>query len=197
MIFGFNTDVTGTDAVYHVQTEDRGTKNPIIDSIIYVGGKIVDRRRTSYDPSQVAPAQIEEMVRKQHKELVEAIRSGTFVPTGNSAAAGAAGPAGYTVELLNSADLYRDGQLCFELAVREKAHAAVPQEVSLDVRWVLAGAVSEARTLHLEGTGRTVVSFPVPADHTEAALLVLAKGAAGKEFSKFLARAVSEPRRAE
>src|SRR3990170_7994243 len=98
MIFGFNTDVTGKDAVYHVQTEDRGAKHPVIDSIIYVSGRIVDRRQTSYDPSQVIPAQIEEMVRKQHKELVEAIRSGTFVPTGNPNSAEAAGHRGYTIE---------------------------------------------------------------------------------------------------
>ena len=188
MIFGFNTDVVGKDAVYHVQTEDRGTKNPIIDSMIYVRGKIVDRRRTNYDPAQAAPAQIEEMVRKQHKELVEAIRSGTFVPTGHANATEATPPLGYTVELLNPADLHRDGQLCFELVVREKVKAAVPQEVSLDVRWVLAGAVAEARALPLDEAGRGAGSFAVPADHTEAALLVRAEGAAGKEFSKFVAR---------
>src|SRR3990167_6424881 len=69
MIFGFNTDVTGKDAVYHVQTEDRGVRNPVVDSIIYVGGKIVDRRRTPYVPAEATQAQIEEMVRQQHKQL--------------------------------------------------------------------------------------------------------------------------------
>ena len=53
MIFGFNTDVTGKDAVYHVQTEDRGAKHPVIDSIIYVSGRIVDRRQTPYVPGEV------------------------------------------------------------------------------------------------------------------------------------------------
>ena len=85
MIFGFNTDVTGKDAVYHVQTEDRGARNPVVDSIVYVGGKIVDRRRTRYVPEEVTPEQVEKMVRKQHKGLVEAIRTGQFVPSGESA----------------------------------------------------------------------------------------------------------------
>ena len=80
MIFGFNTDVAGKDGSYHVQTEDRGVKHPVIDSIVYMGGgKIVDRRRTEYDPAQVTPKQIEDMVRRQHKELVEAIRTGNYV----------------------------------------------------------------------------------------------------------------------
>src|SRR5581483_577150 len=59
MIFGFNTDVPGKDAVYHVQTEDRGAKNPVIESMIYVGGKILGRRRTPYVPSELSREKIE------------------------------------------------------------------------------------------------------------------------------------------
>ena len=188
MIFGFNTDVVGKDATYHVQTEDRGAKHPIIDSIIYVSGRIVDRRRTSYVPSEATQAQIEEMVRKQHKELVEAIRSGTFVPSGDSHSADPP-PAGYTIQLLNGADLWREDQLYFELAVRENGKNQAPHNVSLELRWVVAGAVSESRTVSLGEDGRAGVAFPMPPDHGEAVLLVCAKGPAGKEFSKFLARA--------
>ncbi|OFW27748.1 MAG: hypothetical protein A3J28_00465 [Acidobacteria bacterium RIFCSPLOWO2_12_FULL_60_22] len=193
MIFGFNTDVTGKDAVYHVQTEDRGAKHPVIDSIIYLSGRIVDRRQTSYDPSQVIPAQIEEMVRKQHKELVDAIRAGTFVPTGNSNSTNPPNPSGYTIELLNGADLCRDGQLCFELAVRENGKNQAPHNVSLELRWVVAGAVSESRTAPLGEDGRAGAAFAIPTDHHEAVLLVRAQGPAGKEFSKFRARSASEP----
>ena len=62
MIFGYNTDVKSGDVVYHVQTEDRGEKNPVIDSVIYVKGRIVDRRRTPYQPGQVTPDKLQEMV---------------------------------------------------------------------------------------------------------------------------------------
>ena len=193
MIFGFNTDVVGKDATYHVRTEDRGAKHPVIDSIIYVSGRIVDRRRTSYVPAEVTQAQIEEMVRKQHKELVEAIRSGTFVPSGDSHPADPPAP-GYTIQLLNGADLYRDDQLYFELAVRENGKNQAPHNVSLELRWVVAGAVSESRTVSLGEDGRAGVAFPIPPDDGEAVLLVWAKGPAGKEFSKFRARVASEPR---
>ena len=194
MIFGFNTDVVGKDATYHVQTEDRGAKHPIIDSIIYVSGRIVDRRRTSYVPAEVTQAQIEEMVRKQHKELVEAIRSGTFVPTGDSHSADPPTPAGYTIQLLNGTGLFRDDQLYFELAVRENGKNQAPHDVSLELRWMVAGAVSGSRTVSLGEDGRAGIAFPIPPDDGEAVLLVWAKGPAGKEFSKFLARAASEPR---
>ena len=80
MIFGYNTDVKTEDVVYHVQTEDRGEKHPVIDSVIYMKGRIVDRRRTSYQPGETTPDQLQEMVKGQHRELVEAIRGGTYVP---------------------------------------------------------------------------------------------------------------------
>src|SRR5258707_12064212 len=80
MTFGFNTDVKVGDNVYHVQTEDRGAKRPVIDTVIYYKGQILDRRRTPYAPGQVTAEQIKEMVTTQHRELVDSIKSGTFVP---------------------------------------------------------------------------------------------------------------------
>ena len=38
MITGFNTDVKYKGTVFHVQTEDKGVANPIIESLIYKGG---------------------------------------------------------------------------------------------------------------------------------------------------------------
>ncbi len=49
MITGFNQDVSYKGTVYHVQTEDRGKGNPLIETLIYVGGEIVASRRTSYE----------------------------------------------------------------------------------------------------------------------------------------------------
>ena len=207
MIFGFNTDVSGKDGNYHVQTEDRGPKHPVIDSIIYMGGgKIVDRRRTEYDPAQVTQKQIEEMVRKQHKDLVDAIRSGTYVRPagGEEKSAPPPPPAGYTpgyvIELLNADDLTLDGQLCFDLAVRERGQKkgkakgqgegsnAVPHGVTVDARWVVAGTAALERSIPLGGDGRAGILVPIPETETEAFLVVRAKGPAGEEFSKFRAK---------
>ena len=182
MIFGFNTDVTGKSAVYHVQTEDRGAKHPVIDSIIYVSGRIVDRRRTPYVPEEVTTAQVEEMVRKQHKELVEAIRSGQFVPSGDSAES--VSSAGYAIQLLNLTDLYHNGELHFEMRVQDKRHGS-GGNVRVDVRWIWDGTVSEKRTLKPADDGTIAVSFPVPANSTDAILLACVEGPAGREVAKF------------
>src|SRR5579864_843306 len=102
MIFGFNTDVAGKEANYHVQTEDRGVKNPVIDSIVYVGGKIVERVRTPYAPQVTSQADVEALVRRQHRGLIESIRSGSFQPSGVLPVALAVPPpSGYSIQLLN------------------------------------------------------------------------------------------------
>jgi hypothetical protein len=200
MIFGFNTEAVGKDAVYHVQTEDRGARNPVVDSIIYVGGKIVDRRKTPYAPAEVTQAQIEEMVRKQHKELVDAIRSGAYVRPEGPAKSDPPPPAGYSIQLSNGDDLCRDGQLCFEFTVRENGAAAAAQtphalkNVSVEARWVVAGAVADSRTVSLGEDGRAELAYPIPPPNTEAVLLLCAHGPAGKGIFKFHARAASEPR---
>ena len=46
MITGFNTDVPYEGHVYHVQTEDGGSGNPFLESLIYVGGTIVAKKLT-------------------------------------------------------------------------------------------------------------------------------------------------------
>ncbi len=78
MVFGYNTDVKAGDKVYHVQTEDRGEKSPVIDSVIYVKGRIIDRRCTPYVPGDHTPGQLQELAKSQHRTLVEAIRNGTY-----------------------------------------------------------------------------------------------------------------------
>ena len=48
MITGFNTDITCEGQVFHIQTEDKGLANPIIETLVYTGGEIVCARKSSY-----------------------------------------------------------------------------------------------------------------------------------------------------
>lgn len=81
MLSGFNTDVQHQGTVYHVQTEDKGRGNPVIESLVYVGGRVVVSKRDEYadlvakngDDSAIA-----ERMERQHKVLVAAIKSGRF-----------------------------------------------------------------------------------------------------------------------
>src|SRR5215216_3362711 len=79
MITGFNTDVEHEGHIYHVQTEDRGQDNPVLESIVYVGGTVIAQKRTLYGDklSQGASEDvIASLLKKQHQIIIAAIKAG-------------------------------------------------------------------------------------------------------------------------
>jgi hypothetical protein len=85
MITGFNTDVKYRGTVYHVQTEDKGDANPLIETLIYKGGEILASRRLPYvdlikDRSDEAA--ITKLMEDQHKGMIMEVKRGRFDPGG-------------------------------------------------------------------------------------------------------------------
>ncbi len=79
MLTGFNTDITYNGVVYHVQTEDKGPTNPLILSLVYVGGQIIAAKRTYYTKELeegVTPAELQKKLEKQHKAILALIARG-------------------------------------------------------------------------------------------------------------------------
>ena len=79
MITGYNTDVRHGEVVLHVQTEDKGTTNPFIESVIYVGGQVLVARRASYAALLAdgkGEKEIGAMMEHQHRTMIAAIRGG-------------------------------------------------------------------------------------------------------------------------
>ncbi len=81
MITGFNTDVKYRGVVYHVQTEDKGKVNPLIETLIYKGGEILASRRLPYaDIAKDAEAAISRLMEEQHKAMILEVKKGRFAP---------------------------------------------------------------------------------------------------------------------
>jgi len=84
MITGFNTDVDYQGQVYHVQTEDKGLDNPLVESLIYCGGEIVSSRRSSYEElagtEGFSEDEVQRRMENQHNALIRDIRNGQFDP---------------------------------------------------------------------------------------------------------------------
>jgi hypothetical protein len=81
MITGHNTDVKYGDLVLHVQTEDKGHKNPFIESLIYFGGQVVVAKRASYaDLLQNGKGddEVTALMDHQHRMMIKAIQAGKF-----------------------------------------------------------------------------------------------------------------------
>lgn len=82
MITGYNTDVRHKETVLHVQTEDKGVGNPFIESLIYVGGRVLVAKRASYAEllkrGAAGEKEIVALMDKQHRTMIAAIRHGKF-----------------------------------------------------------------------------------------------------------------------
>ena len=82
MITGFNTDIKHGERVFHVQTEDRGLANPVVESLVYVGGEILLSKKSPYKDhvagDRVDEKIVKEMMEVQHRLIIEAIRRGRF-----------------------------------------------------------------------------------------------------------------------
>jgi hypothetical protein len=80
VITGFNTDVKHETKVFHVQTEDRGLANPVVESLVYVGGEILMSKKSPYrnliSGDHVDEKALREMMDLQHRRMIEAVRRG-------------------------------------------------------------------------------------------------------------------------
>lgn len=83
MITGLNTSVEYGNQIYHVQTEDCGLDNPVIESTIFWGGAILGSKKTSYREILRGPSvddkKVRQMLESQHYAIVKAVRSGRVV----------------------------------------------------------------------------------------------------------------------
>jgi hypothetical protein len=81
MITGHNTDITFNGVVYHVQTEDKGKGNPIVETLVYKGGEILDARRTSYQElvdDGYDEKKIISLIEEQHRSVISEIKVGKY-----------------------------------------------------------------------------------------------------------------------
>ena len=85
MITGYNTDVRHGNRIFHVQTEDKGLGNPKIETLIYVGGEILDSYRGGYDDlingGAVSEALVKDRMNEQHKTVIRDIKNGKYDTT--------------------------------------------------------------------------------------------------------------------
>jgi hypothetical protein len=84
MLTGYNTDIKHEGVVYHVQTEDGGSGNPVIVSLVYQGGRILASRKTSYANligTDRLLSQLRDLLEEQHKQMIKAILTGTLGST--------------------------------------------------------------------------------------------------------------------
>jgi len=82
MLFGHNTNVKVGEITYHVQTEDRGVTNALIDTTVYFHGRVLHRRTNNYFDLLPLNAKSEQSLKQrlddQHASVVDELRTGAL-----------------------------------------------------------------------------------------------------------------------
>lgn len=128
MITGFNTDVDFEGRVFHVQTEDKGLDNPVVESLVYTAGEIITSRRSSYGDLLRSPeyndAELARRMESQHQAIIREILSGRFDPDGPR-------PFGYNIVTNRSLD-----EVVLEFLAREVGLEQIRLEMSEQLTFV-------------------------------------------------------------
>jgi hypothetical protein len=143
MITGYNTDVEHEGRVFHVQTEDKGLENPVVESLVYTGGEIVGSRRTSYAELAGTPgcteAAIQRKMDQQHQAIIREVLSGRFDPEGPK-------PFGYNIITNRSLD-----EVVAEFLTQEVGIDQIRLEI--EERQILVEGASAVLRLRVLGEG--------------------------------------------
>jgi len=128
MIFGFNTDVKHGDTVYHVQSEAR-EGDLLLQTQVFVRGRCIGKKAISYaasaSQSQFGDSQKEQLLRDQHRQVLDAIREGNL-----EHALDRVEPESLSsvkeldVQWLNASSVHTDRNLTMQLRVTEAGSAA-------------------------------------------------------------------------
>jgi len=137
MIFGFNTAVRLDDTVYHVQSEPRDRER-MLETQVFVGGRCIGKRAVSYDEVFFQPGSIEDqlhdLLRSQHREVVEAARDGRL----DQVLGEVAPQAELAIQFLNADSVFADGAVVMRFRVTAGGQAV--QGASLTSRLRLSEA---------------------------------------------------------
>lgn len=193
MIFGFNTDIRAGNTVYHVQTEDRGPANPVIDTTIYAQGRVLHRRATSYKEflgsRDFSEAALRQRLEEQHRAIIDELRSGKL----QLGAPGAAPPvtesqpSGFHVTLLNPASWLSAGTASLKIQVKDQAAKPV---ADAKVEVIVEGALRPLSfQVNSDARGLAELTFPMPRLGPGGAELVIRVSApTGLEESRYTLR---------
>lgn len=163
-VFGFNTDIRVGDTVFHVQTEDRGSANPVLDTTIYVKGRVLAKRATSYQDFLVSPdfseSELQAMLERQHKQLIEEVRSGALPELAELETPPAAG--GISVQLLNPGTFLKGTTATLHLQVK-KRQAEDPVAGAEVKVWLHTGTPQPYEfSAEADEEGKTELQFHMP-----------------------------------
>ena len=182
MNFGFNSNVRVGNAVYHVQTEDRGPSHPFLDTVVYLAGRVVHKRSSSYQDFSGGAAkgealanQLHEWLSQQHREVMAQLEAGTlqFSVPGVAPLKAAAAQEELELHLLNPKSWLAAGKATLEVELRKKGSAVAIGGADVEAFLEAGKDRSPACRVRADAKGSATLSFPLPLAVADGTALVI------------------------
>jgi hypothetical protein len=191
MIFGFNTDVKHGDTIYHVQSEAREGEL-LLQTQVFVRGRCIGKKATSYSAqsseAQFGDSQKEQLLREQHRMVLDAIREGKLDSVLDQPEPEAlAKVKELEVQWLNADSVHNEHNLTMQLRVTEGGSAA--SGARLTFRFARPGAAPFYTQAVADSGGGAEIKIEVEeASLPDASLLVQANFEGRTATRKFVLR---------
>ncbi len=203
MNFGFNSNVRVGQALYHVQTEDRGPSHPFLDTIVYMSGRVVYKRSTSYEQfahgveTKDLPEKLHERLAQQHREVIAELEAGTLSVPGKENARPAAEDAGsqdgLDLRLTNPKSLFAAGNVILEIELRRKDTKSPVRDADVQAFLEFEKRRVPCAGVRTDVEGHALLKFPIPPNASDGASLVV-RATDGTRYGELRFRLKSKPR---
>jgi hypothetical protein len=181
MNFGFNSNVRVGGALFHVQTEDRGPSHPFLDTVVYLSGRVIHKRSTSYqqfaagiDENEVAQ-KLHERLALQHREVIAELEAGMIPIPGKAdpAVKNIEDENGLELRLLNPKTWFTAGVVVLEISLEEKCSRQKIADAEVQVFLEHEKHRTPCAESRTDFKGLATLNFPMPADATDCSSLVV------------------------
>jgi hypothetical protein len=174
MLFGHNTNVNVGDTTYHVQTEDRGATNALIDTTVYFHGRVLHRRTNNYFDLLPLNSNSEQALKRrldqQHGAVIEELRAGRLLlplpqetksPAGANVSNAASVPKVLTLVLINSKTWLAGKRATLDVSVQSRESGEALNHARIVAR--IEGAADSNEFKNETGIdGRALLEFEMP-----------------------------------
>ena len=202
MLFGHNTNVKVGEIPYHVQTEDRGATNALIDTTVYFHGRVLHRRTNNYFDLLPLNAKNEQSLKQrldeQHGTVVDELRTGalhlplpreTKSPADANVPNAASIPKVLTLVLINSKTWLTGKRATLDVSVQNRESGEAVNHARIVARVEGAADSKEFKT-ETGIDGRAQLEFDMPRiSGAEPALVIEAMHGEAKGHLRFQLRA--------
>ena len=196
MSSGFNSDVNVGSEVCHVQTEDHGQPDCLIETLVYHRGRIFHRRTSNYSDLVavgISEEALLERVKAQHRAVIDAVRDGVIaVP---AAVGGGVRPSGNGIQLRlrNANSWLAAGKATLDVQVLRRGGSEPVANANVEAN--ITGPAEAARfsaTTGDDGVAELRFTMP-PLGANGSELVIRAESEAGNDEVRYALRSKAKP----